>query len=84
MCLLEHYPPTSIPRGRVGKKIYIYHKKCSISSKKDRKKKEETQRHKSGLMLPYHVISMDACLIRLTTVTGAQNKLMRSISLGCT
>lgn len=35
-------------------------------------------------MLPYRVISMDACLIRLTTVTDAENKFTRSISLGYT
>lgn len=35
-------------------------------------------------MLSYRVISMDACLIRLTTVASAQNKFMRSISLGYT
>lgn len=35
-------------------------------------------------MLPYRVISMDACLVRLTTVTGAEKKCTRSISLSYT
>lgn len=55
-----------------------------IPLKKKKEKKKETWRRNSRLMLSYHVISMDACLIRLTTVAGAQNKFMRSISRGYT
>lgn len=70
------------PEGQwLHKRIYS---KCSVTSKEDikKKKKKKQGRQKSRLMLPYRVISMDACLIRLTAETGAENKCTRSASLG--
>lgn len=72
---------TCLLSTHINPKWPCLHKIIDYKSSKVDIKKE--RREKSRLMLPYRVISVDACLIRLTTATDSEH-IQRSISLGST